>query len=435
MIPPNHFVAVAAPVPPNGRRPSLVKAVFSAGLMPGTPRAQDGPMVSASVSSQASVHPTRRAADWYELFFDLVFVVVVAVAVTLIEHSPTLGTVVVFVLLLFPLWWAWVNLMVTNNLFGRRFSLIGMLVVAAMPGPAAMAVAIAGGIESFAWLYAVGAAWIRLLLLVMWLVPRKKAASSISPWRTVAYNLVTAAIWLVSIAVPAPYNYLLWAVAVLGEMALLALRSRFSSEVYDRASISHSLERIGLFIVIVIGEAVYLSVTGLAEHPTVEGGAAALFGFVACAMLARAFFRWGIPSAEAGLEVAQKARSYGALRDVVMYLPFLLIIGLTFVAAAIGLSVEDAAEPLPLAVRVLLATGVGVIYLTNAAIGLRLGRSPSRIAILLIPGILLPALASLASGGLAAWVTMLLVAGSLIVLDVVSLWLERTAAPPPPQRD
>ncbi len=39
-------------------------------------------------------------------------------------------------------------------------------------------------------------------------------------------------------------------------MLLLAIRSRFSSEIFDRASVSHSLERIGLFVVIVIGEAV-----------------------------------------------------------------------------------------------------------------------------------------------------------------------------------
>ncbi|MBX3091159.1 MAG: low temperature requirement protein A [Cryobacterium sp.] len=377
----------------------------------------------------------RRTADWYELFFDLVFVVVVAVAVTLIEVDPSIDTVLVFILLLFPLWWAWVNLMVTNNLFGARFAVIGALVVASMPGPAAMAVAIAGGIDHLAWLYAAGAAWIRLVLLIMWLIPRKKAASSISPWRTVAYNLVTAAIWLVSILVPAPWNYVMWAVAVAGEMALLALRSRFSSEIYDRASISHSLERIGLFIVIVIGEAVYLAVTGIAAHPTVEGGAAALFGFVVCALLARTFFRWGIPTAEAGLESAQLDKSYGALRDVVMYLPFLLVVGLTFVAASIGISVERAGEPLPLAVRLLLAAGIGILYLTNALIGVRLKRRVSRILTLLVPGLVLPAIASLGSGGLAAWVTVLLVAIALLLLDLMSLWLGRIASTPPPQRE
>lgn len=350
------------------------------------------------------------------------------VAVHLIEVDTSVNTVVMFVLLLFPLWWGWVNLMVTNNLYGVRIPMMGGLVVAAMPGPAAMAVAIAGGIGDFAWLYAAGAAWIRVILLGMWFLPRLVGASSVSPARMVAYNLVTAAIWLASIAVPAPVNYVLWAAAVVGEFTLLALRSRVASEVYERASASHALERIGLFVVIVIGEAVYLAVTGLAEHPTVAGGAAALFGFIVCAMLARAFFRWGIPTAEAGLVAAQEAKSYGALRDVVMYIPFLLIIGLTFVAASIGISVVKANDPLSLGVRTLLALGVGILYLANAAIGVRLGRPLHRIAILLVPGLALPALACFASNSLSAWATLALVALALVALDLLSLWMGRTAA-------
>lgn len=390
-------------------------------------------MVAESVMVEGGVGAPRRAADWYELFFDLVFVVVVAVAVHLIEVDPTIGTVGVFVLLLFPLWWAWVNLMVTNNLFGDRFGLIGVLVVAAMPGPAAMAVAISGGIGEFAWLYAVGAAWIRLVLLVMWLVPRSLGHSNVSPWRPFAYNLATAALWLVSIAVPAPYRYLLWAVAVAGEIGLLAWRSRFAREIYDRASVSHALERIGLLVVIVIGEAVYLSVTGLAAHPTLAGGVAAIFGFTVCALLVRAFFHWGVPTAEAGLEAAQHAKSYGALRDVVMYLPFILVVGLTFVATSIGFSVEEAAEPLPLAVRVLLAVGIGLFYVTNALIGFRLGRRTSRILMLLLPGVGLPAAASLLSVGLPAWASLALVAAALVALEVVSVSIRRAAASSSPQ--
>lgn len=95
--------------------------------------------------------PARRTVDWYELFFDVVVAAVVAVAAGLIEVDTSLNTVAVFVLVLFPIWWAWVDLMVTNNLFGRR-------------------VPIAGGTSEFSWLYATGAAWIRLTLLAMWLM-------------------------------------------------------------------------------------------------------------------------------------------------------------------------------------------------------------------------------------------------------------------------
>ncbi|HEY5221880.1 MAG TPA: low temperature requirement protein A [Microbacteriaceae bacterium] len=363
----------------------------------------------------------RRAADWYELFFDLVFVVVIAISADQIEVDPSLGSVLVFVLLFFPLWWAWVNLMVTNNLYGVRFPAIGALVIAAMPGAAAMAIAVSGGIQNDGWLYASGAAWIRVVLLAMWLIAYAKKAIVVPLWRPLTYNLGTAAVWLGSIAVPTPYRYVLWAIAVAVEVLLLVVRrGGFSDAVYLDASISHLLERVGLFVVIVIGEAVYLSVTELARNPTLGGGAAGIAGLLICALLARAFFRWGVPTTEAGLASATRARSYGAMRDVVMYLPFFLVTALTLIAAAIGLAVADAVAPLSIAGRVLLACGIGGFYLVNAAVGIRLGRPLRGIALLAIPGVLLPAIACLLSGALAAWATVALAALALVLLDLLS---------------
>ncbi|HEY4269393.1 MAG TPA: low temperature requirement protein A [Galbitalea sp.] len=381
--------------------------------------------MSQSTPETGAFPSPHRAADWYELFFDLVFVVVIAVSAETIEADTTAPTVLVFILLLFPLWWAWVNLMITNNLFGERFPVIGALVVAAMPGPAAMAIAISVGADKDAWLYALGAAWIRVVLLVMWLIPFAKNALHLPLWRLLLYNVGTGLLWVVSLWLPAPWNYLLWAVAVLAEVALLAIRRGFSYEVYQRASVSHSLDRVGLFVVIVIGEAVYLAVTGLSQHPTGDGGAAGLAGLLVCALLARAFFRWGVRSAEAGLVAAQRSNSYGAMRDVIMYLPFILVVALTLVAASIGIAVVDASDPLPLAVRTILACGIGGFYLTNAIIGLRLGRNIRYIGVLLIPGLGLPALACFATGGLAAWGTLALAALGLVLLDAASQVLDR----------
>lgn len=386
-------------------------------------------MSELSATRELPQEAPRRTADWYELFFDLVFVVVIALSAHLIEVDPSPGTVLLFVLLFFPLWWAWVNLMVTSNLFGRRHPAIPVLVVVAMPGPAMMAIAIAGGISELGWLYAVGAAWIRLVLLVMWLIPRALGAVRVPLWRPLAYNLGTAMLWLGSILVPEPYRYLLWIVAVAAEVLLLALRrGGFADEIYEQASISHLLERVGLFVVIVIGEAVYLSVTALAEHPSVGGGAAALFGLVLCAFLARAFFRWGAPTAEVGLLRAQRSHAFAVMRDVTLYLPFLLVTALTLIAAAIGSAVERGNEALELPVRVLLAVGIGGFYLANALVGVRLGRPLGRILQLLVPGLVLPALACFLSGALAAWATLALAALALVLLDLVSRMLGARAA-------
>jgi low temperature requirement protein LtrA len=375
----------------------------------------------------ARVEPTARTVAWYELFFDLVFVVVVAVSAHLIEVDTSVQTVVAFVLLFFPLWWAWVNLSVTSNLFGERYRAIGVLLIVAMPGPAAMAIAISAGITQNAWLYAVGAAWIRLVLLVMWLLPYSSNATPLSRWRPFAYNLATAVVWLASIAVPQPWQFVVWGVAVAIEVALLAVRGRNSDSIYHHASIGHALERLGLLVVIVIGEAVYLSVTGLAEHPTLPGGAAALFGLVTCALLARAFFAAGAPSAEAGLVAAQSRGSFGVMRDVIMYFPFLLVAGLTLIAASIGIAVAHGESALELDARIVLAVGVAAFYLANAFVGLRLRRPLGPLLVLAISGILLPTAACLLTGALPGWATLASVALAVLLLDRLGRYLGRRA--------
>jgi hypothetical protein len=55
---------------------------------------------------------------------------------------------------------------------------------------------------------------------------------------------------------------------------------------------------------------------------------------------------------------------------------------------------------------------------------MRLGRPIAGIATLLIPGLILPALACLLSGGLAAWGTLALASATLVLLDIISKMLE-----------
>ena len=373
----------------------------------------------------AAVPAPQRAVDWYELFFDLVFVAVIALSARAIEHEPGVGTVLAFLLLFFPLWWAWVNLMIANNLYGSRFTMVGPLVVVSMPGAAAMAIAISQGVEEHGQLYALGAAWIRVVLLMIWLIPFMKKIVAVPLWRPLAYNLGTAALWLISLLLPVPWRYWIWALAVVAEVFLLAWRRGFSFDVYERIAIPHLLERIGLFIVIVLGEAVYLVVTGLAEHRSLPGATAGIGGFVICALLARAFYRWGGPSTERGLAAARLRHSYGAMRDAVMYFPFIAVAALTLLAASLGSAVSLAHNPLPVEGRALLAAGVGGFYLANALIGMRLGRHFGRLGLLLGAGVFLPAVACLIGGAWPAWATVGLVAIALLIVDALSGVLER----------
>lgn len=105
------------------------------------------------------------------------------------------------------------------------------------------------------------------------------------------YELFFDLVFVVVIAISAELLEKDTSFAVVLVFLLLGVRSNFSYEIYEREPVSHALERVGLFVVIVIGEAVYLAVTGLAAHPSVGRAAAELAGFLVCALVARAFFR------------------------------------------------------------------------------------------------------------------------------------------------
>jgi low temperature requirement protein LtrA len=70
-------------------------------------------------------------------------------------------------------------------------------------------------------------------------------------------------LWLFSIAVPAPVRWWLWAALAVAELGLLARSNRRL-----RYNTAHLVERVGLFVMIVLGESVVQLIQAVAEHPT-----------------------------------------------------------------------------------------------------------------------------------------------------------------------
>lgn len=68
--------------------------------------------------STAPADGEEHRAGWFELFFDLVFVVTVAVLAHGLHGDPDAGHFGTFLVLFLPAWWAWANLMVTVDVFG-----------------------------------------------------------------------------------------------------------------------------------------------------------------------------------------------------------------------------------------------------------------------------------------------------------------------------
>ncbi|MER5642279.1 low temperature requirement protein A [Kitasatospora sp. NPDC002227] len=365
-------------------------------------------------------------AGWFELFFDLVFVVTVSVLAHGLHGDPGPGDFGTFLVLFFPAWWAWANLMVTVNVFGSANPRTQAMLLAAMPALGLMAAAAPEGLGSRAWAYALGAAWVRLMAFFIWWSRARRSDNPLPVWRPVMYCLVPAAVWALSAAVPSPQRFVLWGLAIALEALLLTVRSGMTSGFYDEMTIDHLVERIGLFVVIVLGESVFTVVVTLEENFTKAGGLAAVFGFVVVAELAMIFFVWGTANAARGLERAMGSGATGAVRDTVMYLPFVLVSGITVIAAALGTAVAEPNHHLPVGARWALCGGVLAFYTANAAISLRYGDGVGTVARWYVPCLVLtPAALLTACVTLPAWGAVAVAAGLVFLLAKLSKWGRR----------
>ncbi|MFJ6480347.1 MULTISPECIES: low temperature requirement protein A [unclassified Streptomyces] len=205
-----------------------------------------------------------RHAAWLELFFDLVFVAFAAQLSHELHGDPGLRDFAVFLGLFFPPWWMWINLTVSANLFEDDGARRRLLMLFAMLCLAAMAAAVPEADSTRGAVYALGYAGTRLVLLGLWWpATRFPAPHRVPRWRPLSYCLLSGLLWAASAAVPAPWQYAVWAALIAAEMVLL-LTAR-GRGVPGRLDTGHLVERVGLFVIIVLGIAVPVLVAAVSD--------------------------------------------------------------------------------------------------------------------------------------------------------------------------
>ncbi|GGQ00923.1 MULTISPECIES: low temperature requirement protein A [Streptomyces] len=368
-----------------------------------------------------SAQPVRqphadRHAGWLELFFDLVFVAFAAQLSHSLHGDPGPRDFAVFLALYFPPWWMWINLTVSANLFEDDSPRRRLLMLSAMFCLAAMAAAVpeADGDAGRAAVYALGYAGTRLVLLGLWWpATRLPAALRVPRWRPLSYCLVSALLWAASAAVPLPWRYAVWAVLLTAEMVLL-LTAR-GHGITGRLHTGHLVERVGLFVIIVLGESVIALVTSTDHAWTAQAGAVATLGFVLLAALWWSYFDFGSTSAELMLGSAEGSRAYLLARDVSGFLHFFVTAAVISMAAGLATAVEEAGHAhLPRGAVWALAGGLALYHLAHACIAVRFGRPLRAVAVWAVPGIAVPLLVVLGAGTLAPWLVVLLLAAEAV---------------------
>jgi low temperature requirement protein LtrA len=313
----------------------------------------------------------HRPVGWVELFFDLVFVVIVAVLSDDLAHHSTPDGLLRFVLEFAAVFWVW-NAFVyyterfeSGGLENRLFTFVGILSVAGLAvwGTDGLGHNYLGFVA--AYLLA------RVLNIVQWL----RAGYHVARFRKAAFGftggfVIALALLVVSLFVDETARLALWAIAVAVEIFGPAITSRFQAGLPE-LSRDKFPERFGLLTLIVLGETVSGVIRGVAtanetEHLGVSIVVAAALG------LAIGFGMWWVYF---DYIARRPTRPRFGIALIWIYLHLCVLISIVVAGVGIGhaLSVVDAGA-LPAAVRSQLFFGLGGMLLIVTTLELMLDR-------------------------------------------------------------
>lgn len=313
-------------------------------------------------------HPEERRITFLELFYDLVYVVIVAELSHALARDISLTGVGTFIFLFIIVWWAWLNGALYHDLHGnndirtRVFTFLQMATVASMAVFAQNAMG--DGSVGFAAAYAA----FHLILTWLW-------------WRTGVYDpnhrplsqpysatfLITSLLFLVSILAPMPLRFVLWALALFTDLALLlfvlirrdpAMQAQVNRVDLISASV---VERFGLLTIIVLGEVIIGVVSGVAERPQLSWWAGGL-GFLG--MMIAIGLWWVYFDFVSGYAPIPRI----GMRLLWTYLHLPITMGITAVGAGILNVVEHTGEHLPSSVHWLLVGAIAMVLTSIAFI-------------------------------------------------------------------
>ena len=310
----------------------------------------------------------HRQVTFLELFYDLVYVVLIAqLSHALASHLSWEG-VWGFAFLFIIVWWAWLNGTTYHDIHGnndirtRVFTFLQMLSVVSM------AIFAHDALGETSVGFALSYAAFQLILTYLW-------------WRTGVHDpdhrplsrpysvtfLINTLLFVFSVFIPIPWRFYLWGVALLFSLLLPVVmfnlgrnNPRVQAEIDIVSRVSPSLvERFGLFSIIVLGEVIVGAVAGATEghHLSSAIFVTALLGALVAIGLWWVYF----DSVSHHLP-----RSGTMMVSAWFYLHLPLTMGIAAVGTAIFNLVAHAGEHLASEVRWLLVGAIGIALISIA---------------------------------------------------------------------
>lgn len=379
----------------------------------------------------------ERHATWLELFFDLVIVAAVAQLAHLLRDGPGVKQVFLFAVLYYAMWSVWTSLTLYANVSGALTRLRPMLV--AMFGIAIMAASVPRVVRGEPAIFIVAYVACRLLAAGSW----KRTSQVMTEWPGVQ-QAVGVIPWMASLGFQPPVRYWLWVAGIVLDLVFSVVRSRdpkrlLADEQQERdreqqkryrrwlrrgeattpvpepallqaaaPDRPHLGERLGLFALIVLGEAVAELIDAAAEveHWDRPLWLVLLSGFGLLVAIWWLTLRYG----------SSAAPTYGmrvfALR---LTMPAHYVTTGAIVAIAAGLGGLAGESEISEAGRWVLCAGTALYFLAATLTGVRGGAPRKWVFGWGVPAVIVPVALGIFGGPLPAWA----LTG---VLLVVALW-------------
>ena len=153
-----------------------------------------------------------KRVSWVELYLDLIFVLAVSELAQLIVAEPTARSVWVSLGLFMTLWWTWIGFAVLYNRQGADAPQQRLLFLAGSVPTGVAAVAIEPASVGDSTVFALSLAVTRLVLAGAHAAGGDRA--NLLRRRIIRSYLASATLFIVSIWVPEPWRYVLWAIGI-----------------------------------------------------------------------------------------------------------------------------------------------------------------------------------------------------------------------------
>lgn len=344
-------------------------------------------MTQLNAADESDDARTERHASWAELFFDLVAVAGVAALAHVLEVRLDVAALGLYALLFLAFWLTWATFMLYSNVAAGQIRVLRLLV--GMFGLGVMAASVPGIADSV--LEDSHSDRPLTVFTIAYIATRVYGSQS---WRRGQVLLDFPVVqysggllpWLISIWVGEPWKLGLWTLGVAVDLLLIwvvsgekivaqfqakleareaaprrfrsSARRRKSNQRVHGVSVDPSLlsERLGLFVIIVLGESVVQIVSAAAAAPYSFGllntGGASFVLLAGMFGLSVVFGHAGLPHLRAGRIAARAALGLHALVTAVV----------ATVAVSLSSVIEHGSDPLPDSGRWLLCGAVAAYF-------------------------------------------------------------------------